>query len=167
MPEFVFLLKDLVCPLVIKLFSPNLKYHQNQQRQQLSSLSSSSNSEPSSTIEKPYFPIAMRLMRLVSVLIGRYSQVLSTECEIFLSHLVKFLENDKIEWQRALAIEIIRRIVNQRHLLRNFCENYDMKPHSSKVLKDLTIAVENFLHSAFSTTVDKSTGASKIKFFFR
>ncbi|XP_073534473.1 protein MON2 homolog isoform X1 [Phyllobates terribilis] len=59
--EFSFLLKERVCPLVIKLFSPNIKFRQG----------SSSNSSPA-PVEKPYFPICMRLLRVVSVLIKQF-----------------------------------------------------------------------------------------------
>lgn len=40
-----------------------------------------------------------------------------TECEIFLSLLVKFLESDKLGWQRAIALEVLYRIVILPELL--------------------------------------------------
>ncbi|GIY28493.1 protein MON2 homolog [Caerostris extrusa] len=93
--EFNFLLKERVCPLIIKLFSPNIKYRQSGQ-----------NTGPApNPSDKPYFPISMRLLRIVSVLIQRYYKMLVTECEIFLSLIVKFLDVDKPPWQRALALE--------------------------------------------------------------
>lgn len=65
-PEFSFLLKERVCALVIKLFSPNIKYR---------------NSVPASVqqatpLDKPYFPISMRLLRVVSILVQRYHSIL-------------------------------------------------------------------------------------------
>lgn len=62
--EFSFLLKERVCPLVIKLFSPNIKFRQG---------SSASSPAP---VEKPYFPICMRLLRVVSVLIKHFYSLL-------------------------------------------------------------------------------------------
>lgn len=44
-------------------------------------------------------------------------QLQVTECEIFLSLLVKFLESDKLGWQRAIALEVLHRIVVQPDLL--------------------------------------------------
>ena len=41
-----------------------------------------------------------------------------TECEIFLSLLVKFLEPDKPQWQRALALEVLHTLTIQPALLR-------------------------------------------------
>lgn len=64
--EFSFLLKERVCPLVIKLFSPNIKFRQG---------SSSSAASPA-PVEKPYFPICMRLLRVVSVLIKHFYSLL-------------------------------------------------------------------------------------------
>lgn len=63
--EFSFLLKERVCPLVIKLFSPNIKFRQG----------SSSAASPA-PVEKPYFPICMRLLRVVSVLIKHFYSLL-------------------------------------------------------------------------------------------
>ncbi|XP_077982841.1 protein MON2 homolog [Glandiceps talaboti] len=138
--EFSFLLKERVCPLVIKLFSPSIKYRQG------------SPAPPSpSPVEKPYFPISMRLLRVVSVLLQKYYRVLVTECEIFLSLLVKFLDGDKPMWQRALALEVLNKISVNAKLLRSICENYDMKEHSSKVFRDIVNGLGSFIQSLFVT----------------
>ncbi|XP_040200148.1 protein MON2 homolog isoform X4 [Rana temporaria] len=136
--EFSFLLKERVCPLVIKLFSPNIKFRQG----------SSSNSSPA-PVEKPYFPICMRLLRVVSVLIKHFYGLLVTECEIFLSLLVKFLDADKPQWLRAVAVESIHRLCVQPQLLRSFCQSYDMKQHSTKVFRDIVNALGSFIQSLF------------------
>lgn len=65
-PEFNFLLRDRVCALVIKLFSPNIKYR----------ASVPASMQQATPLDKPYFPIAMRLLRLVSVLIQKYYPLL-------------------------------------------------------------------------------------------
>ncbi|KAM9311030.1 protein MON2 homolog isoform 3-T3 [Gastrophryne carolinensis] len=136
--EFSFLLKERVCPLVIKLFSPNIKFRQG----------STSNSSPA-PVEKPYFPICMRLLRVVSVLIKQFYSLLVTECEIFLSLLVKFLDADKPQWLRAVAVESIHRLCVQPQLLRSFCQSYDMKQHSTKVFRDIVNALGSFIQSLF------------------
>ncbi|MEE6480230.1 hypothetical protein FKM82_012500 [Ascaphus truei] len=144
--EFSFLLKERVCPLVIKLFSPNIKFRQG----------SNSNSSPA-PVEKPYFPICMRLLRVVSVLIKQFYGLLVTECEIFLSLLVKFLDADKPQWLRAVAAESIHRLCVQPQLLRSFCQSYDMKQHSTKVFRDIVNALGSFIQSLF---LIPSTGAT-------
>ncbi|XP_070557537.1 protein MON2 homolog isoform X2 [Ptychodera flava] len=140
--EFKFLLKERVCPLVIKLFSPSIKYRQGLP-----------NPPSPSPVEKPYFPISMRLLRVVSVLIQLYYSVLITECEIFLSLLVKFLDGDKPMWQRALAMEVLNKICVKSQLLRSFCENYDMKEHASKVFRDIVNGLGSFIQSMFVSPV--------------
>ncbi|XP_035258149.1 protein MON2 homolog isoform X1 [Anguilla anguilla] len=136
--EFSFLLKERVCPLVIKLFSPNIKFRQG--------LAAAPCPAP---VEKPYFPICMRLLRVVSVLIKHFYSLLVTECEIFLSLLVKFLDGEKPQWLRAVAVESIHRLCVQPHLLRSFCQSYDMKPHSTKVFRDIVNALGSFIQSLF------------------
>ncbi|NP_001085787.1 protein MON2 homolog [Xenopus laevis] len=157
--EFSFLLKERVCPLVIKLFSPNIKFRQG----------SNSNSSPA-PVEKPYFPICMRLLRVVSVLIKQFYSLLVTECEIFLSLLVKFLDADKPQWLRAVAVESIHRLCVQPQLLRSFCQSYDMKQHSTKVFRDIVNALGSFIQSLFlipsagpaSATTNPPGGSSSI-----
>ncbi|XP_036362919.1 protein MON2 homolog isoform X2 [Octopus sinensis] len=153
-PEFSFMLKERVCPLVIKLFSPSLKYRQGVPP------------PPSpAPVEKPFFPIVMRLLRIVSVLIKYYYQLLVTECEIFLSLLVKFLEPEKPSWQRCLTLEVLHKLTVQPELLRSFCESYDMKPHSTKIFRDLVNAIGSFIQSMFLTNITgygyNSHGVSK------
>lgn len=139
-PEFSFMLKERVCPLVIKLFSPSLKYRQGVPP------------PPSpAPAEKPFFPIVMRLLRIVSILIKFYYQLLVTECEIFLSLLVKFLEPEKPTWQRCLTLEVLHKLTVQPDLLKSFCESYDMKPHSTKIFRDLVNAIGSYIQCMFLT----------------
>lgn len=132
--EFRYLLKERVSPLVIKLFSPGAK-HSNPN----SNLSNSTNA--GSTYDSAYFPLIARLLRVVCILIRHYFSLLITECEIFLSLLIKLLEPDKPVWQRSLAIECIHKIIIHQNLIKLFCLSYDMQPHSSKILRDLTNAI--------------------------
>lgn len=137
--EFRYLLKERVSPLVIKLFSPGAKH---------SNPSSGLSNSASSTYDSAYFPLIARLLRVVCILIRHYFSLLITECEIFLSLLIKLLEPDKPVWQRSLAIECIHKIIIHQNLIKLFCLSYDMQPHSSKILRDLTNAIrfdENFL----------------------
>ncbi|KAH9512973.1 Endocytosis and vacuole integrity protein [Bulinus truncatus] len=137
-PEFTFMLKERVCPLVIKLFSPSLKYRQG--------LPPAPSPAP---VEKPFFPIVMRLLRIVSVLIKCYYPQLITECEIFLSLLVKFLDPEKPIWQRCLSLEVLHRLSVLPELIRSFCQSYDMKPHSTKIFRDIINALGAFIQSLF------------------
>ncbi|CAB0031561.1 unnamed protein product [Trichogramma brassicae] len=152
-PEFSFLLKERVCALVIKLFSPNIKYR---------------NSVPASVqqatpLDKPYFPISMRLLRVVSILIQKYHFLLVTECEIFLSLIVKFLDPDKPPWQRALALEVLHKMTVQANLLTSFCNCYDLKPHATNIFQDIVNSLGAYIHSLFvnPNMVPSNTGAQQ------
>ncbi|RXG68969.1 Protein MON2-like protein [Armadillidium vulgare] len=138
-PEFTFLLKDRVCALVIKLFSPNLKYR----------TSVPASIHQATPLDKPYFHIAMRLLRVVSILIQKYYPLLITQCEIFLSLMVKFLDSDRPMWQRCLALEVLHKLCTQHTLLESFCTNYDMKPHSTKIFQDIVNSLGSFVQSLF------------------
>ena len=79
-PEFSFLLKERVCPLIIKLFSPSIKHRVSS----------------SPTVEKPLYPVAVRLLRIVSVLIEKFYTLL---VRIFL----KWIWTCKPEYQDAYS----------------------------------------------------------------
>lgn len=130
--EFRYLLKERVSPLIIKLFSPGAKH---------SNTGGSSSSAANATYDSAYFPLIARLLRVVCILIRFYFTLLITECEIFLSLLIKLLEPDKPVWQRSLAIECLHKIIIQQNLIKSFCLSYDMQPHASKILRDLTNAI--------------------------
>ncbi|XP_065165196.1 protein MON2 homolog isoform X2 [Atheta coriaria] len=137
--EFSFLLKERVCALVIKLFSPNIKYR--------STIPASV--QQATPFDKPYFPISMRLLRVVSILIQKYHVLLITECEIFLSLIVKFLDPDKPSWQRALALEVLHKMTIQPALLNSFCEFYDLKTHTTSIFKDIVNSMGAYVQSLF------------------
>lgn len=90
--EFSFLLKERVCPLVIKLFSPNIKFRQG----------SSSATSPA-PVEKPYFPICMRLLRVVSVLIKHFYSLLVREWSAV---MVDWPELAPERWKRGISSQM-------------------------------------------------------------
>lgn len=139
-PEFSFLLKERVCALVIKLFSPNIKYR---------TIVPQTNAQQAQPHDKPYFPISMRLLRVVSILIQKYHRILITECEIFLSLIVKFLDPDKPAWQRSLALEVIHKMTVQPELLVSFCRCYDLKDHATNIFQDIINSLGAYVQSMF------------------
>ncbi|CAG5037481.1 unnamed protein product [Parnassius apollo] len=163
--EFRFLLKEHVCALIIRLFSPNVKY-----RAAFTSLhipgagggaggAGGGGGAGSPAPERPHFPVTMRLLRLVSVIVHKYHEVLVTECEIFLSLTIKFLDPDKPLWQRALALEVLHKMTIQPHLLKAFCECYDMKPHATNIFQDIVNALGAYVQSLFvASQVNQQVG---------
>ncbi|KAG0303002.1 hypothetical protein BGZ98_007064 [Dissophora globulifera] len=111
--EFASLLRERVCPLIIKNFS-----------------------------DKQDFPQTMRLMRVVYILIKQFHEILSIECEIFLSMLIKLLEPEgNILWQRVLAMEIFRGICGDNALMRRIYRAYDQQGTSTDIFADMIIAI--------------------------
>lgn len=139
-PEFKFLLKDRVCSLVIKLFSPNIKHGRGVP---LSSAQAQ---------EKPFFPISMRLLRVVSVLLKTYYYCLNTESEIFLSLLLKFLDTDKPFWQRPLAIEILYQLSVHPKLFKLFFCSIDTQTRNvNKALCNLVSSLGSFIQNLMAS----------------
>ncbi|XP_072945824.1 protein MON2 homolog [Epargyreus clarus] len=160
-PDFRFLLKEHVCALIIRLFSPNVKYRAAFTAAHIPGLAAAGPGSP--VPERPHFPVTMRLLRLVSVIVHKYHQVLITECEIFLSLTIKFLDPDKPLWQRALALEVLHKMTIQPLLLKAFCECYDMRPHATNIFQDIVNALGAYVQSLFvAQQVNASIAASGI-----
>ena len=106
--------------------------------------------------QSPFWPVTVRLMRLVSVLIRHFFSSLVTESEIFLSLLVKSLEVDKANWQRSIALEALYRMISPS-MVAAACRHYDMRPDSSKILRDTVNALCIYIQSQFQVVDSTST----------
>lgn len=155
-PEMCFLLKERICPLIIKLLSPSAKLKLGsglgsiQSNLSAQSYSSSSSTQTSSDQKSvAFFSIMSRLIRIVFVLIQMYFELLITESEIFLSFLTKFLDVDRPLWQKALAIEVFHKISVETQLIRLLIVNYDMKQHPEKIFSLITSGIALFIQSLF------------------
>ncbi|KAJ1030145.1 hypothetical protein NDA16_001057 [Ustilago loliicola] len=106
-PELLFLLRSKVCPLLIKSLS-----------------------------EPPAFPIHLRLMRLLFLLLRQFSSDLILEVEILLSILLRTINPSAQElaahggsqpllWQQVLALEVLRSLCSDDLFLRNLWSWYD------------------------------------------
>lgn len=73
-----------------------------------------------------------------------------TECEIFLSLIVKFLDPDKPVWQRSLALEVLHQLVVDAKIVRAFCECYDLKAHSTNIFQDIVNSLGAYVQSLFA-----------------
>lgn len=88
-PEFSFLLKERVCALVIKLFSPNIKYR----------TSIPASVQQATPLDKPYFPISMRLLRVVSILIQQYHSLLVRHSWSLVRHCAENMTLTELTWE--------------------------------------------------------------------
>ncbi|KAJ3406857.1 hypothetical protein HDU80_010254 [Chytriomyces hyalinus] len=111
------ILKDRVCPLLMRSFS-----------------------------DKTDFALNVRLMRLINVIVKQFHDVLVMECEIFLSLHVKLLESDHgNSWMRVLVVESIKVLASTEGFLRSIFLAYDAQTGSTKVFADLLGAVGRVL----------------------
>uniref|UniRef100_A0A8R1YAA6 Protein MON2 homolog n=1 Tax=Pristionchus pacificus TaxID=54126 RepID=A0A8R1YAA6_PRIPA len=155
--EFTRLLREIVCPLVIRLFSPNIK------NTNLSSLTSTALAQAraiansTGSADRTNFPLAMRLVRLIVILVNIYHQKLVTECEIFLSQLIRFLDAERTNWQRGIALEALHRILIHPSVCIWLCANYDARS-SNAVLRNMLNGVTIFLRQSFKRTHLSSGG---------
>jgi hypothetical protein len=167
-PEMLFILKERICPLLIKLFSPSTKLKMNTSTMSFTSNSSLSsnattqqaNSNNSAANDQRNFGIVSRLVRIVFILIKNYFELLVTESEIFLSLLAKFLESDRPVWQKALAIEVFQKVSVETNLIESIVLNYDMKQHPEKIFQLITNGVSLFIQSLFVNAATHSNSSN-------
>lgn len=164
-----FILKERICPLLIKLFSPStkLKLVTTSNSPSTSTTSSSSStsqqqqqSSTDASQQRNTFAIVSRLIRIVFVLIKSYFELLITESEIFLSLLAKFLDMDRPVWQKALAIECLHKIALEPKLIQSIVVNYDMQTHPEKIFHLMTNGIALFIQSLFLSAATTSSGGS-------
>ncbi|RKP10941.1 guanine nucleotide exchange factor in Golgi transport N-terminal-domain-containing protein, partial [Thamnocephalis sphaerospora] len=103
--EFAELIREQLCPLIIRHFS-----------------------------DRQDFPKTMRLMRVVDVLVRQYHDLMATECEIYLSMVLKLLEPGQSQaWQRILALELVRNICGDFNLLQAIYCSYSRESTSGGI----------------------------------
>ncbi|KAK3236704.1 hypothetical protein CYMTET_53172 [Cymbomonas tetramitiformis] len=88
------------------------------------------------------------LMRTVSTVVKQFGHVLVTECEIYLTVLVKSLEQDFPLWHRIFVLEVLRILCGDADLMRFLFETYDMTKGTSFVVRDVIIVLARHVHSA-------------------
>lgn len=72
-----------------------------------------------------------------------------TECEIFLSLIVKFLEPDKPPWQRTLALQVLHKLCVSSQLVHDLCQSYDLQPHATNIFQDIVNSLGAYVQSLF------------------
>lgn len=162
--EFGDLLKDDVCPLIIRLFSPNVKamHISSQHPSSRTSNASFNNYPPTISHERQSFPISMRLVRIVTLIVQFYQTILHTECEIFISTLLKFVDGDRKGWQRPLALESLHRIVSSTDLVKWMTESFDCRPNSTHVLEQVAIGLSTVVQQCLVCTTFSSDQENEI-----
>ncbi|KAB1202761.1 hypothetical protein CJ030_MR8G022169 [Morella rubra] len=81
------------------------------------------------------------VLRSVAHIIRLYSSSLITECEVFLSMLVKIIFLDLPLWHRILVLEILRGFCVEARTLRVLFQNFDMHPKNTNVVEGMVKAL--------------------------
>lgn len=168
-PEMCFILKERICPLLIKLFSPSTKLKLGPGASPSSSAadkSASGAAAVATAASSASFPIVSRLIRIVYVLIKSYFELLITESEIFLSLLAKLLDMqatgaggaERPVWQKALVIECLHKIALEPRLVQLICVHYDMQPHPEKIFHLMCSGIALFIQSLFLSAAMSGAG---------
>ncbi|KAI8899774.1 hypothetical protein BC833DRAFT_656820 [Globomyces pollinis-pini] len=108
-PDMLALVKDSVCPMLIRSFS-----------------------------EKLDFPLTVRLMRVVRIIVKQFHTTLAMECEIFLSMFAKIIETDTYtQWQKILVLECYKCFFIENNLQRFMFEAFDRNHHSANIYSEM------------------------------
>jgi len=121
MEEFIFLLKDRICPLMMKSFKFKMDFHHT-----------------------------VRLIRLITQFISKYGHVMVTESDVLLTRCIKMMDNDNPLWMQILALESFRIYTEDPNLLRLFYTNYDKDNNSAKIFENMTCAIGKYVQNLYN-----------------
>ncbi|XVE62867.1 hypothetical protein DITRI_Ditri06bG0154300 [Diplodiscus trichospermus] len=144
----------------VAIFKILVSYEQVLQHQICSLLMTSlrTNYELEGEVGEPYF--RRLVLRSVAHIIRLYSSSLITECEVFLSMLIKLTFLDLPLWHRILVLEILRGFCVEARTLRILFQNFDMHPKNTNVVEGMIKALARVVSSVqFLETSEESLAA--------
>lgn len=103
------------------------------------------NAEHEGEVGEPYF--RRLVLRSVAHIIRLYSSSLTTECEVFLSMLVKVTYLDLPLWHRILVLELLRGFCVEARTLRILFQNFDMNPKNTNIVENMVKALAHVVSS--------------------
>ncbi|KAK5574547.1 hypothetical protein RB653_009800 [Dictyostelium firmibasis] len=118
--EFKNLLKDKICPLLIKSFKFKMDFYHT-----------------------------VRLIRVITQFISKFSSIMVTESDVLLTRTIKMMDLDQPIWTQILALESFRTYSEDPNLLRLFFKNYDKDNNSAKIFETMTIAIGKYVQSLY------------------
>ncbi|XP_027363554.1 protein MON2 homolog isoform X2 [Abrus precatorius] len=132
---------EFVLSNYVAVFRTLLPYEQALRRQICSLLMTSlrTNAELEGETGEPGF--RRLVLRSVAHIIRLYSSSLITECEVFLSMLLKVTFLDLPLWHRILVLEILRGFCVEARTLRILFQNFDMHPKNTNVVEGMVKAL--------------------------
>ncbi|KAK9215301.1 hypothetical protein WN944_007306 [Citrus x changshan-huyou] len=157
---FVLDILEFILSNHVSLFRMLVSYEQVLRHQICSLLMTSlrTNVENEGETGEPYF--RRLVLRSVAHIIRLYSSSLITECEVFLSMLVKVTFLDLPLWHRILVLEILRGFCVEARTLRLLFQNFDMNPKNTNVVEGMVKALARVVSSVqFQETSEESLSA--------
>lgn len=157
---FVLDILEFILSNHVSLFRMLVSYEQVLRHQICSLLMTSlrTNVEIEGETGEPYF--RRLVMRSVAHIIRLYSSSLITECEVFLSMLVKVTFLYLPLWHRILVLEILRGFCVEARTLRILFQNFDMNPKNTNVVEGMVKALARVVSSVqFQETSEESLSA--------
>ncbi|CAN8255686.1 unnamed protein product [Cochlearia groenlandica] len=151
---------EFVLSNYISVFKTLLPYERVLRHQICSLLMTSlrTSSELEGEMVEPYF--RRLVLRSVAHIIRLYSSSLITECEVFLSMLVKATFLDLPLWHRILVLEILRGFCVEARTLRILFQNFDLHPKNTNVVESMVKALARVVSSIqFQETSEESLTA--------
>ncbi|XP_028770763.1 protein MON2 homolog isoform X2 [Neltuma alba] len=132
---------EFVLSNYVAVFRTLLPYEQILRRKICSLLMTSlrTNTELEGEAGEPSF--RRLVLRSVAHIIRLYSSSLVTECEVFLSMLLKVTFLDLPLWHRILVLEILRGFCVEAWTLRILFQNFDMHPKNTNVVEGMVKAL--------------------------
>ncbi|CAM6084070.1 unnamed protein product [Calypogeia fissa] len=85
-----------------------------------------------------YRRLVLRTMASVTRL---YSSIVTTECEVFLSMLVKSADLELPLWNRIMVVEVLRGFCVEARMLRLLFQTFDMQPKNANLVTDMVKAL--------------------------
>ncbi|XP_021281525.1 protein MON2 homolog isoform X2 [Herrania umbratica] len=157
---FVLDILEFILSNYVAMFKILVSYEQVLRHQICSLLMTSlrTNYELEGEVGEPYF--RRLVLRSVAHIIRLYSSSLITECEVFLSMLIKLTFLDLPLWHRILVLEILRGFCVEARTLRILFQNFDMHPKNTNVVEGMIKALARVVSSVqFLETSEESLAA--------
>ncbi|KAK4768270.1 hypothetical protein SAY87_003411 [Trapa incisa] len=105
-------------------------------------------------------PFRRLVLRSVAHTIRLYSTSLITECEVFLSMLLKVTFLDLPLWHRILVLEILRGFCVEARTLKILFQNFDMNPKNTNVVEGMVKTLARVVSSVQSQETSEESLAA-------
>ncbi|BBN13645.1 protein MON2 [Marchantia polymorpha subsp. ruderalis] len=97
------------------------------------------------------------VLRTVANVTRLYSTIVTTECEVFLSMLIKSADLELPLWHRIMVLEVLRGFCVEARMLHLLFQTFDMKPENTSLVTDLVQALANVVRSIQLQEVNEDT----------